>query len=279
MTTAEESRLRRLYLDAVKRSLVGLNCRAGAELIPAQPHDLLGDAPWEPPPARARLVLAKEARVDTEARLTGEHRRVPADGQSMLGLHRLGHLEKCALTVLEEEVSGDFIEAGVWRGGATILLRAVLEACGDRERRVWAADSFQGLPAPSRDVDAWSDLHLYEELAVTEDEVRANFELYGLLDDQVRFLVGWFGQTLPRLLGERWSLVRLDGDLYESTWDALVNLYPQLSPGGFLIVDDYGTYEACAEAVHDYRREHGIAEPIVEIDHNAVYWRNSGNDG
>lgn len=279
MTTAEESRLRHLYLDVVKRSLIGLNCRIGTELLPAQPQDLLGDVPWEAPPARARLLLAKEARVNTEARLTGNHRRPPADGQSMLGLYRLEHLEKCALTVLEEGVPGDFIEAGVWRGGAAILLRAVLEACGDRERRVWAADSFQGLPAPSREEDAWSDLHLYEELAVGEDEVRANFELYGLLDDQVQFLAGWFDQTLPRVSGERWALVRLDDDLYESTWEGLVNLYPKLSPGGFLIVDDYGTHEACAEAVHAYRREHGIREPIVDIDDTAAYWRKSGNDG
>ena len=100
-----------------------------------------------------------------------------------------------------------------------------------------------------------------------------NFALYDLLDDQVRLVVGWFGQTLPRLQAERWSLVRLDGDLYESTWDGLEHLYPQLSPGGFLIVDDYGTYEACADAVHGYREDHGVTEPILEIDHTAVYWR------
>jgi hypothetical protein len=149
----------------------------------------------------------------------------------------------------------------------------LLEAYGERTRRVWAADSFQGLPAPSLEEDAWSDLHRHESLRVSEDEVRANFALYDLLDDQVRLVVGWFGQTLPRLQAERWSLVRLDGDLYESTWDGLEHLYPQLSPGGFLIVDDYGTYGACADAVHGYREDHGVTEPILEIDHTAVYWR------
>ena len=273
MSAGEQARLRGLYLDAVKRSLAGINCRSGSDLVPSGADALLVETPWEPPPARVRLVLAKEKRIDTDAKLTGDHLQVPADGQTMLGLRRLDQLQQCATTVIEEDVPGDFIEAGVWRGGAVILLRAVLEAYDDRTRRVWAADSFQGLPAPSLEEDAWSDLHRHEELAVSEDEVRVNFALYDLLDDQVRLVVGWFGQTLPRLQAERWSLVRLDGDLYESTWDGLEHLYPQLSPGGFLIVDDYGTYEACADAVHGYREDHGVTEPILEIDHTAVYWR------
>jgi O-methyltransferase len=70
-----------------------------------------------------------------------------------------------------------------------------------------------------------------------------------------------------------WSVVRLDGDLYESTMDGLANLYPGLSPGGFLIVDDYGGLAPCRAAVDDYRRDNRIAEEIVEIDWAGVYWR------
>lgn len=271
----EAERLRTLYLAAVKRSLVGLNCRREIDLVPVEPGDVLAEQEWEPPPARARLVLAKETTVDVEARLSGLHRRVPPDGQTLIGLERLDDLEQKAATVIRDGIPGDFIETGAWRGGACILLRAVLEAYGERGRTVWVADSFRGLPVPSRAEDADSTLHLFDELAIAEDEVKANFELYGLLDEQVRFVPGWFRDTLPALSDQAWSLIRLDGDLFESTWDALANLYPRLSPGGFLVVDDYVTYTSCADAVDTYRAEHGITDPIVVIDYGAVYWRKS----
>jgi hypothetical protein len=102
--------------------------------------------------------------------------------------------------------------------------------------------------------------------------VRANFDVYGLLDDQVRFLKGWFRDTLPTAPIERIAVLRLDGDLYESTMDTLDSLYPKVSPGGFVIIDDY-QIPACAEAVHDYRAAHGITAPLTRIDQWAVFWR------
>ena len=91
--------------------------------------------------------------------------------------------------------------------------------------------------------------------------MQRNFELYNLLDERVRFLPGWFKDTLPTIRDRTWSVVRLDGDFYESTMDGLTNLYPKLSVGGFLIIDDY-SIPACRQAVEDYRTEHGIDEPI-----------------
>ncbi len=131
------------------------------------------------------------------------------------------------------------------------------------------------MPAPDPERyphDAGDFNHLAEELAVSLDEVRANFERYGLLDDQVRFVKGWFKDSLPGLAEREWALIRLDGDLYESTMDGLRNLYPRLQPGGFLIVDDYG-YDKCRAAVEDYRREHEISEPIQPIDWAGAFWR------
>jgi O-methyltransferase len=110
---------------------------------------------------------------------------------------------------------------------------------------------------------------------VSIDEVRSAFQKYGLLDDQVRFLKGWFKDTLPAAPIKQLAVVRLDGDMYESTMDGLVHLYPKLSPGGFLIVDDYGVVDSCRRAVEDYRRKHGIADPIMEIDGTGVYWQRS----
>lgn len=216
-----------------------------------------------------------ELRTPWEERAEGRDR--PVYGQTMIGLRRMENLRTCAETVLADGITGDFIEAGVWRGGAGLLLRGILEAYGDRNRRVWLADSFEGVPPPDADrypLDAGDVNHMAEELAVSLEEVQGNFERYGLLDDQVRFVKGWFKDSLAGLADRKWALVRLDGDLYESTMDSLVNLYPQLQPGGFLIVDDYD-FDNCRAAVEDYRHEHGISEPIERIDWLGAFWRRS----
>ncbi len=96
---------------------------------------------------------------------------------------------------------------------------------------------------------------------------------YGLLDNQVQFLAGWFCDTLPKAPIHRLAVMRLDGDMYESTMDALRALYPKLSVGGFVIIDDFGYLESCRAAVMDYRAEFGIAEEIKQIDWGGVYWQ------
>ena len=118
-------------------------------------------------------------------------------------------------------------------------------------------------------------LHQFPQLAVPLERVQDNFRRYGLLDQQVRFLKGWFRDTLPTAPIERLAVLRLDGDLYESTIQALDGLYHKLSVGGFVIVDDYGNVPACRQAVHDFRAEHGITDPIQPIDWGGVFWRRS----
>ena len=138
------------------------------------------------------------------------------------------------------------------------------------------ADSFEGLPKPDPDkypADAGDKHHTFEFLAVSLEQVKENFARYGLLDDQVCFIKGWFWDTLPTLRDKKWAVVRLDGDMYESTRDGLVNLYPNLSVGGYLIVDDYGTVKGCREAVEDYRRQHEIGEPIYSVDWGRAFWQ------
>lgn len=199
----------------------------------------------------------------------------PSRAYTMIGIRRLNNLQHCYEHVVANDVPGDLIETGAWRGGATIFMRALLAAYGDHERTVWVADSFEGLPPPDAEnypADEGINLHEFDELAVSLEQVQRNFRRYGLLDDQVRFLKGWFKDTLPVAPIEKLSILRLDGDLYESTMDALVNLYPKLSSGGCLIVDDYSIIPACKQAVHDYRDEHGITEEIVKIDNIGVYW-------
>ncbi len=218
----------------------------------------------------------EEQPVDPHVRTEG--RDWPSMAHTMIGLKRLSNLQFCVEDVLMHDIPGDLLETGVWRGGASIFMRSILKAHGVADRRVWLADSFAGLPTPQPEKYPWdraSNLHTFPYLAVSLDQVKANFERYGLLDDQVRFLKGWFRDTLPTAPLDRLAVVRLDGDMYESTMDALVNLYPKLSEGGYLIVDDYGCIEACREAVHDYRNQQGIRDEMVSIDWTGVYWRRS----
>ncbi len=195
---------------------------------------------------------------------------------TMIGMERLHHLRACAETSLRDGVPGDFVETGVWRGGACILMRGVLRAFDDRARNVWVIDSFSGLPEPNAEkypADRGDTLFLCKELAIPLEQVRDLFDRYGLLDGQVKFLKGWFSQTLPDAPVKRIAVLRLDGDMYESTMDALIHLYPKLSTGGFCIVDDYGCIPACRRAVRDYRASQAITEPIAMIDWTGAFWR------
>lgn len=195
---------------------------------------------------------------------------------SMVGRAGLNNLHSCVANVIEDDIPGDLIETGVWRGGASILMRGILAAYGVTDRTVYVADSFQGLPEPDAErypADAGDKHHRLNFLAVDIEKVRQNFDRYGLLDGQVQFLEGWFRDTLPTVADHTWAVVRLDGDMYESTTDGLRNLYPGLSVGGYLIVDDYNAVKACAKAVEDYRAEHAIIEPMTPAGKSAVWWR------
>jgi O-methyltransferase len=211
---------------------------------------------------------------------TRDWRKVwPARAHTMIGRTRLAHLRGLVEATLRDGVPGDYIETGVWRGGACILVRAVLAAHAVSDRRVFVADSFEGLPRPNArayPADSRDRLFSFAELAVSEAEVRGNFAAYGLLDDQVVFLKGFFKDTLPALTDERFALIRLDGDMYESTLDALTHLYDRLSPGGYAVIDDYGVLTSCRTAVHDFLDARGLKPTIEPIDHAAVWWRKEG---
>lgn len=223
---------------------------------------------------RASLEVCKSVPVDAHLRLDG--RDWPPEAETMVGLRRLENVQSCMIDVLQSNVPGDFIETGVWRGGTTIFMRGVLKAFSVLDRCVWVADSFQGLPKPDADrypADRDDPHWTFRELAVSLEGVKANFERYGLLDDQVRFLQGWFRDTLPGAPISRLAVLRLDGDMYESTMDALTSLYDKVSPGGYVIIDDYGAIPGCRSAVDDFRNAHTIDSPLIKVDWTGVYWR------
>ena len=264
-----------LYLDLLKRTLTRTqttdryilrSTRSGypetRRLLAALDHLL--DAQFE-------IVQCVPADPDGYLRGGGVHlERRQEDAETMVGTMQLDNVQFCVTDALQRKVPGDVIECGAWRGGVTILMRAVLRAYGDTERKVWVADSFEGLPDANFQFDAhWGGRG---QMAVSLEEARGNFARYGLLDEQVRFLKGYFNKTLPTAPITKLSVLRADADLYDSQKDVLEHLYPKLSVGGYMIVDDYYIV-GCRRAIDEYRAAHRITEPISQIDGGAVYWQ------
>ena len=241
--------LRLSYIQLLERALTG---------------QLYGDEPMSPWSTDG---------YDAEVRLMG--RDWPSQAHTMIGAARMSNLRALVESVLEDDIPGDLLEAGVWRGGACIHMRGILAAYNVTDRRVWVADSFCGLPPPNPKlypVDAGDQHHNVPELAVSLEEVKSNFAKYELLDDQVVFLPGWFKDTLPSAPIKQLAILRLDGDMYQSTMETLQSLYFKVSPGGYVIVDDY-ILQGARRAVEDFRRNVGILEVIQPIDGAGVYWR------
>lgn len=247
-STAE---LRRLYLDMVQKCIINT--------IYEDPNRDL----WSPHVFNA------------------QHRELgrdwPSKAHSMIGNRRMTNLRQVTEFVIANHIPGDVIETGVWRGGACIMVRAIFKAYGVYDRRVWVADSFCGLPEPNPKYAAdANDKHFtFSELVVSLDEVKSNFAKYDLLDEQVMFLKGWFSETLPKAPIQQLAILRLDGDMYESTMDGLVNLYHKVSAGGFVIVDDFGAVKGCQQAILEFRSKNKIEDPVQNIDGLGVFWRKS----
>ena len=186
------------------------------------------------------------------------------------------NLQRCVETVINEKIPGDLMECGVWRGGLCVFMAGLLKA-HEEDRRVWVADSFEGLPTPDPMVSL-QDAVLHEllganSLSVSLEEVQDIFRRYDLLDSRVRFLQGWFDQTIPSAPVEALAVLRVDADYYESTRTCLAHLYPKLAVGGFLILDDYGLPLGERQAVDEYRQKYGITDPLQQVNHHEFFWR------
>jgi O-methyltransferase len=264
-----------LYLDLMKKSLTFLLYGVEDEYLPLpRPRNPFKRLVFDSLKKRKIELLVPKVK-NLDVRFDGTEWPLPKLALTAIGMTGLNNLQFCVEDVLSRDVPGDLIETGTWRGGASIFMRSILKAHGVVDRKVYVADSFEGLPAPNPEkypADAGSKFHTVDYLAVSLEKVKQNFTEYGLLDDQVCFIKGWFRDTLPTLQGQKWAVVRLDGDMYESTWDGLVNLYPDLTIGGYIIVDDYGAVPGCREAVEDYRRANQIEEPVRTVDRGRVFW-------
>lgn len=195
---------------------------------------------------------------------------------TLLTAAQLDLVERSVLEVERRDVPGDLLEAGVWRGGVIVLMRALLSAHDIADRKVVAADSFAGIPRNTRatgdPVDAWPD-----RWVASRAEVEGILERFGLLDERIQFLEGYFEDSFRTLTGERYALIRLDSDSYDSVETSLEYLYPRVSRGGIVIIDDWHL-PGCRLAVETYRAQLGIVDPIEEVEGNA-WWTKSGEYG
>lgn len=269
-----------LYLDLMKKVLTFTLWQE-----PPIPAATLG-YPWRTLQEKLAIAIAQGLSRITKKyqivinRAINEQDRIegnvwPSYAHSMIGLKRLDDIQSCIEQVLRDGIEGDLIETGVWRGGASIFMRAVLAAYAVRDRKVFVADSFAGLPGPDLEKypqDKGDLLHKVPYLAVSKEEVEENFRKYSLLDDQVVFLKGWFKDTIPNAPIKKLSILRLDGDMYGSTIEVLENLYPKLSKGGYCLIDDYGL-EGCRKAVDDFRAKNSIDAKMRIVDWTGRSWR------
>lgn len=273
MTTTEQH-----YIQLLKETLIDKDNAIRYQLTPLAP----GQRSFLKRMAINFLIntLSKKNLIITGINKNGLKQREiglgwPINGYTMIGLKRLNNIQFCIEEVIKNKVEGDFIETGVWRGGACIFAKALFGIYNEN-RKVWVADSFKGLPKPNTTLypeDEGDDLYSLEQLRISKEQVMDNFKRFDLLDDNVKFLEGWFKDTLPTAPIEKLAIVRLDGDMYESTMDGLNHLYHKLSPGGFIIIDDYGVIPACKKAVHDFRDQHSITEEIKNIDDSGYFWQ------
>jgi len=200
---------------------------------------------------------------------------------TMAGGARVQNVRDLVEETISAGVPGDWLEAGAWRGGCSIMARVVQTVLGEeKHRRTYVCDSFAGLPlsSTSADHDGWNKMHFLE---VSQSEVERNFEQFVPLDGNVRFRKGYFSESLPEVRkelrrdGRQLAVLRGDGDMYESYMDILYNLYEFVSVGGYFICDDCPAIAEAKKAIEDFRKHHAIEDPLQTVDGSAMgtFWQ------
>lgn len=194
--------------------------------------------------------------------------------------------------VLKNNIQGDFVECGVWRGGSSMLIASMLKRRNIRDRKLFMYDTYEGMSAPTADdmdfAGRKADTLLKANVTNKEtsvwcladlQDVKNNMLKTGLPEDQIIYVQGKVEETLPGIMpGAEIALLRLDTDWYESTLHELIHLYPNLVTNGVLIIDDYGHWQGCRKAVDEYFQQNGISLLLQRIDYTgriAIKTRNA----
>jgi len=212
-------------------------------------------------------------------------------GVTMAGIARMASMRRMIEDVVLHGLNGSYAETGVWRGGMTIFVTAAMQLHGLSSRPVYLCDSFQGLPLPRQgSMRAGSDAIFHTQnkmLSVGVQKVLQNFERYGINSSQVVPVEGYFVDSMPKLRsslmsrGEKLAILRMDGDMYDSTVDVLYNLYDLVEVGGLVVIDDFGwspnVMFGARDAILDFRSLHGIegdaSHAVRNIDNTGAWFR------
>jgi len=195
---------------------------------------------------------------------------------TMVGHERLYSLIDLVRQVEQENLPGAIVECGVWKGGAAALVARTIKRFGYR-RALWLFDSFAGLPAPSaKDGAAAAAQYAVDRGESSVTDVLAALAKFKIDPTRVTIVPGWFDQTLPAkqsAIGPI-ALLRLDGDWYESTRTCLEVLASQVTPGGFVVIDDYGSWPGARQAVDEFLAKNaGLAINLRSLPDGSVFWR------
>lgn len=215
----------------------------------------------------------------------------------MLDKERLLSLWDQVVTVECEGVSGALVECGVWKGGAVAWMALASQSVvREPHRTIHLFDAFDDICEPIPELDGERAVAMAAELGGRDDFEGRLQPIKGVYDgkgghgtveacrevverragypaDLCEYHVGWFQDTVPVASVPEIAVLRLDGDWYESTRVCLEHLHPAVQPGGYVVIDDYLTFDGCRRAVDEYRELNGIDNPLIEISRDAVYWR------
>jgi O-methyltransferase len=193
---------------------------------------------------------------------------------SMAGPNEINQIYDLMKDIDKKNIPGDLIESGVWKGGMSIWMKAILNNSKHKQRKLYLFDTFSHFPnahqGKDKEIDPVTQILFHNPPSI--DDVKNNFKKFNLLDKNVIFVQGDLLKTVPRTPIDNIAILRLDADYYEPTMVVLENYYFKISKGGYVIIDDYNNeYLDCRTAVDDFRNKNGISNPILQSN-GAVYW-------
>lgn len=208
-----------------------------------------------------------------------ERYQTACEPYTMTSQERMYAMFQASRHIARAGIAGDIVECGVWRGGSSMMAALTLGGLGDTGRRFWLYGTFQGMPAPGKQdfglhgEDPHAEWRRNQRGAINEwcyaplNEVSANMAASGVPAERLELVPGKVEETIPDRMPAQIALLRLDTDWYESTYHELVHLFPRLTAGGILILDDYGQWGGVRDAVDRYLAEQGLSLLLNRIDY------------
>ena len=208
---------------------------------------------------KSRLELVNLSDIEQDKKFLVLYKKVK--DYTLVPVERCFVLYQTVQYIIKNNIEGDFVECGVWKGGSSMLMAYTLQDAGISNRKIYLYDTFEGMTKPG-EMDGPEEKDQWEQGKVTDtlnnmcyspiEEVKANMDKTGYPAENIIIVKGRVEDTIPRTISSKISLLRLDTDWYESTKHELVHLFPLLEKNGVLIVDDYGAWQGARKATDEY---------------------------